>query len=183
VLAFLSAVTLTGLTMLGFVPGLSALAGTARPADLGVRYGEAELRAALFKLERDTQSVDATLSEAELSAYVAHLAEQEGADLEEVQVRIEPDNRFEATAMVSLDGREYPLYIAGTAAAAVRGGDVESRVSKLRVAGLPVPANQRQRLEAAIVEGFGERLSSVAGLELESLSTGDGTVRIRGRRE
>jgi hypothetical protein len=168
-------------TLLGVVPVLSALVGTARGTDLGVHYGPAELSSVLSKLDGEGDRVDVTLTEAELSAYLSHVADSSDFPLSEPQVKVEPGNRFMASGTTVYGGREYPVYLEGRAQA-LAGGTTESRLTSLRVAGLPLPESERVKVEAAIQEEIESRLRLGEGFRVALLETGDGTLRIVGRR-
>lgn len=180
-LAGLLLVTAAGIgTVLGFVPVLSPLLGTAGPADLGVRYGSDQLSSAITKLDPDGDHVDITLTEAELSAYLTNLAPAD-LGLTDVQVRLKPGNRFVASGMTVHGGREYPALLEGRADLR-EGGGIEGRLDTLRLAGLRVPDSERVRVETDLRGDVERLLGGGEGFSVAVLETGDGTVRIVGRR-
>jgi hypothetical protein len=168
-------------TLFGIVPVLSSLIGTADAADLGVRYGDGELDSALSKIDGKGARVDIILTEAELSAYLTHLASSSDFTLDGLQVKVKPGNRFAASGTTAYRGREYPVYLEGKAEA-LPGGSPDSTLTALRVAGLPLPDSERRRVEGAIQEEIDRRLRLGDGFSLALLQTGNGTVRIVGRR-
>lgn len=167
-------------TLLGVIPGLSALAGRAHPEDLGIRYSTGDLASALDALADREGELEATLSEAEVSAYLVHVTATTETPFRDVQVRLQPDNRFEASGMIRYEGREYPVYLTGTAH--VQGASAtSSTLSALKIAGLPVPADFRERVEASIEEAVDGLLKEVTGLDVARLETSEGSLRVVGR--
>jgi hypothetical protein len=167
--------------LLGVVPGLSALAGTAAPVDLGVRYGPADLAAGLENLTVTDggASLDTTLTQAELTALANDQAQRAGVPVSRVQIRVRPQDRFEASASARVLGRDVPVYVAGRAQA-TDGGTVRTTLSDVRVGGLSLPGALRGRVETAVRDEVIIALTNAEGFTFEVLQTGEGSLRIRG---
>jgi hypothetical protein len=169
-------------TMSGVVPGLSSGVGAAAPKDLGVDYGDEDLGSALDKLALPAavNALDTTLTQAEVSALANDQALRERLPLEQIQVRLLPAQRFEASALATVVGREVPVYLAGEVQVQ-NGWIVLKAVPEAQVGKLGLPDAVRRRVETALREAVGRAVTQAEGFTLTDLQTGDGIVHVKGR--
>ena len=167
--------------LLGAVPGLSALAGSSEPRDLGVRYGDQDARSGREKLTvpPGTAALDASLTEAEVTALANQQAALMDAPLRRIQVALAAGGAFELSALARAGGRELPVY--GRGAASFAGGRLEEvDLTETTVGVLPMPGALRDRVERALADMVEEALVGSPQFHLEGLETGAGTVRVTG---
>ncbi len=183
-------------TLLGVVPVLSAIAGTAKPKDLGVRYTEKDFKTALAKTSLKLNNkidgpvegtemiylgkvpIDATFSEAELSALLSY-NHSPRFPVSQVQVRLLGGNRAEASGMVEYKGIKYPVYVSGSASL-VGGKSVTGSVSALQVAGISVPTSYWPQAESYVIDLVNERLARMDGLNIEKIEISEGKAHVVG---
>lgn len=172
---------LTLLTLLGFVPGLSSLTGSAQPRDLGVRYDGRVTKAAQSKVTPapGARLLDTALTEAEVTALANEQAALRADSLRQIQVRLKPGGAFEVSALTELGGREVPFYGRGRATFS-DGRLVERELAEARVGILPLPSSLRRQVEQTLVDLLEGGLRASPDFTLQSLETDRGMVRMRG---
>jgi len=193
------AVLVLGVAYAGFVPVVSPLLGTNKPRDLGVKYTKADyesiIQQAKFKLDNsagfgpDTRityspnkiTVEGKFTQEQVSALI-NFDHADGYPVSNTQIKIHADGTLEGAAQVGVNN--YKGYSFHNAVYVKGKIDVTSAKSlklnpeKLEVGRLPVPINEKAKniVETAV----NEKLNSIPGLAIESVSFEEGKVNFKG---
>lgn len=183
----------------GFVPVVSDIMGANTPRDLGVKSTNEDYKNALAKIGfeldnslgfgKDTmisygagrREVDITLTNAEISSLI-NFKHAEAYPVRNAQVKISQDGTMEASALVVVP--EYKGYSLKNAVYAkgkveVLGSKSVNLVPEAAAIGyVPVPIDPKM-VDFVETEVNG-KLSSIPGLEIESISYQDGGINFKG---
>jgi hypothetical protein len=122
--------------------------------------------------------LEATLSEAELTAYLTFVLRESGWTMRSLQVRLLAGNRFEASGQAVSGAREYPVYLRGTAE--LQGEGIAASLDKARLAGLPLPSGQRREIEEGIEEELIAEFGNGGRTRLSAFETAEGSIHVSG---
>lgn len=181
------------LTFLGYMPGLSALAGTAKQKDLGVQADKAAFESAMqkagvaaeypgtpvavdqVKVSGAKKIKDVTFTNAEVSALINAYVEPFQYPVRAVQVAFHKDGTGEASAMVTYKGNEYPGYITGSVA---YDGTITGSATSATGAG--ISAGKWLGLGEEKTLEFMNLQLAFPGLKITKATLGDGEVTVSG---
>lgn len=180
-------------TAAGVMPGLSALAGTAKQKDLGVDASQAAFESAMGKAGVDanypatpaaigsvtvkgSKPLDATFTDDEVSALMnAYLVPFE-YNVRGVQVVFHDGGNAEGSAMVTYQGVDMPGYIKGTVS---WDGRVSGTASAASAAGIPANGSWLETGQNKTLQ-FVNLYFAVPGLTIESAEMREGEVHVTG---
>ncbi len=219
ILLFLFLVLATALILgfLGFLPGLTEFLGADRAVSLGVEYealdaalaqektgvSVGELSATDFLLTSlqysGSHSVEAVFNERELTA-LANAGSWQHYPLENVQIRLNPDNSVEISGLlkserlvdyleltgespgmtaqvlkvINLSQRKIPFYL--LVQVAVLDDQVDLNLKKVSLGRLAIPRSFLEKNETSFESFIQNKMFFVKGLSIKSLTVKDGEV-------
>jgi hypothetical protein len=177
--------------------GYFFVAKAGEPRDLGVTYTEQDYQSALAKsgialdsqpdagqwdgtemVYSGTQEIDATFSQAEISAALS-FEHSPNFPVRSVQVRLLGGNRAEASGLVSYGGREWPVYVIGSVDV-VGGNRAGGNAEAAKVMGIDVPEQYLDMGEAYLLGLVNERLEAMTGLDIRTLEVEGDQIHVVG---
>lgn len=170
---------------------------SAEPQDLDVVPSEADFQSALDKaglvwpeppaegdlgdyerLYKGSKPLDATFTENEISALMSFYHDPSYWPIKEMQVHLTGGNTAEASAIVTYMGREWPVYISGTAG--ISGNVLDVNLASVRVAGREAPPEYLPLGEDFLEDVVNPRLARIPGFSISSLEVTEEGVHVIG---
>lgn len=168
-----------------------------QPRDLGIHATEADFDSALVKAgvqwpvlpaganpadyERvytGSQPLDATFTEAELSALMSFRHSSSYWPVSDVQVDITGPDSARMSAVVSYGGQDWPVYVEGTAG--FSGSTLWADVADASVGPLHVPSNLLSKGSSLLESLVNDRLARIPGLDITSIEVTDAGLHVVG---
>jgi hypothetical protein len=196
ILVIASVIAATGIL---YVPGLSEILGTNKPRDLGIRADPAKFNALLarenVKLAGPASNynvtanirygnavpTDVTVSSEELTSMMQ--AFNANGPLNDMQVKLEDNNRMEMSTYADLSKFGYPVkgpvYLKGTFE---KGGSssVKINVEQGSFGLIPLPDTVLTQAEDGLGQAVNRRLSSMPGMRIDQLEISNGQLHYTG---
>ena len=180
------------------VVGVYLLFGrSTKPQDLDVAPSEADFQSALDKaglvwpeppaegdisdyerVYKGSKPLDATFTEEEISALMSFYHDPSYWPIKDMQVHLTGGNTAEASAIVTYAGRDWPVYISGTAG--IAGNVLDVSLASVRVAGTEAPSEYLPLGEDFLEDVVNPRLARIPGFNIESLEVTDEGVHVVG---
>lgn len=194
----LIALTIAVVLIILAIIGVAVVVGTlSKPEDDAVAFSEADFDSAVAKagvvwptlpegadpndyerLYSGSQPLDATFTEAELSALMSYRHGSSYRPIKRMQIDLTGGDSVRASAVVSYVGRDWRVSADGSAG--ISGSTLAVDVASATVAGIDVPAEYLPLGEDFLEGVVNPRLARIPGFDIESLEMTDEGVHVIG---